>query len=252
MMHAALRLAVTASTISFCLANTLLAQKNATMIPVPFVGCKSDGQVGPIEAPKARLVSIPVSHGIADKLAVYEAARGFDVIAPRGWNCFEIYGSSGSTLLVSEQPFDTDERGYKEMRADGSALVATFRDGETSGRFAVAEIVARVFPAFRSYAENVAKDDDQPPFHVGPWPADVLRRIGQNMVEYRTSGSNDGLGTWSELKKNADPIDGVAILTGAEHDLSVLAVRLPSNQRSFAPIIVREFERAVLSRGQTR
>src|SRR5580692_3776159 len=62
---------------------------------IPFVGCKADGQVGPLKAPKETTKMISLPSELAHELAYYKAEGGVGVLAPRGWYCFETYGSSG-------------------------------------------------------------------------------------------------------------------------------------------------------------
>jgi hypothetical protein len=112
---------------------------------IPFVGCQSDGQLGPQPAPHKPPLHLPLDPTSANRLAYYE---GFDrpgVLGPRGWFCFETYGSNGSTLYVSPTPlnprqfFDSNWKGFT-----GPIIQISSMFGGTSGRFAVAQIIARV------------------------------------------------------------------------------------------------------------
>src|SRR5690348_772725 len=73
-------------------------------VTVPFVGCESDGQVGPVNAPTGNRKVVPISTSAAQHLAYYKAQYGSGVLAPRGWYCFSTYGSNGSNLFVSPVP----------------------------------------------------------------------------------------------------------------------------------------------------
>jgi hypothetical protein len=73
---------------------------------VPFVGCRSDGQTGPLDAPKRRSKSVLIAAKDAQNLAYYQSAQGIGVLAPRGWQCFGLYGSGGDTLYVTPSPID--------------------------------------------------------------------------------------------------------------------------------------------------
>src|SRR5271156_5114144 len=66
----------------------------------PFVGCKSDGQVGPLDSSKGIGSHTKLPSEVANQLAYYKAEHGFGVLAPRGWSCFSTYGSNGSSLFV--------------------------------------------------------------------------------------------------------------------------------------------------------
>jgi len=77
-----------------------------TAATVRFIGCQSDGQVGPLEAPKGDSKVVQIATQATQQLAYYKAEQGFGVLAPRGWHCFGTYGSSGSSLYVSPQPLN--------------------------------------------------------------------------------------------------------------------------------------------------
>jgi hypothetical protein len=223
--------------------SALLAQVGAA-VSVPFVGCKSDGQVGPKEAPKGIVQTVPISATAARGLAYYKSADGPGVLAPRGWYCFGTYGSSGSTLYVSPKPIDITNlfsRGWRGFDFEGPAVEMAQSYGGTSGRVVVAEMIARVFPAYQS--SNVVESFDLPTFTHGPYPKDVLR-YKSKAVEYKTPAQTEGLGTHSGLLKNSSPIEGVAILTGDKPpDVLHLSVRLPPELSGLTPVIVGQFER---------
>jgi hypothetical protein len=128
--------------------------------------------------------------------------------------------------------------------SDGPAIHVSYTFGGTSGRFAVAEIIARVFPAFRAFAINVMKefDDRNNRYQFGPYPNDTLAYKGKALVEYQTPARDDGLGTYSWMKKSSLPIEGAAMLVGDEHDLALLSIRLPIAMRELIPTVIRQFE----------
>ena len=97
---------------------------------VPFVGCAGDGQTGPVAAPKGAPKSVALEAAAARQLAFYQAPDSFGVLAPRGWKCFYVYGSSGASLAVAPSG---------ALRSTGAplagpAVVATLDIGGTSGR----------------------------------------------------------------------------------------------------------------------
>ena len=215
-----------------------------TAVSVQFIGCKSAGQVGPQEAPRGTTISVPISLGAAQKLAYYSAfGEGVGVLAPRGWYCFGTYGSSGSALLVSPQPIDTASMFSTWDGLSGPIICVSNWEGGSSGRFQVAEIIARVFPAYEEFATRVMEEGLGRPFKFGPYPKDALTYKGKTVVEYRTPAQADGLGTHLWLKKNGSSIDGVAILTGQPPDLTLLSVRLPPELSGLTSIIVHQVER---------
>ena len=76
---------------------------------VPFVGCRSEGQADPIDAPTGTSIPVSMSPEAAKRLAFYKAEVIAGVLAPRGWFCLGTYGSGGASLLVSPEPFDSAE-----------------------------------------------------------------------------------------------------------------------------------------------
>lgn len=212
---------------------------------VPFVGCKADGQVGPLEAPKGKDKAVHMAPEVAQQLAYYKAGYGDGVLAPRSWYCFETYGSNGSSLYVSSQPinaaslFSDSWEGFTGPVIQISNLV-----GDTSGRFRVAQIIARVFPSHKAFVRRVIAEGIKPAdsFPYGSYPKDKLTYKGKELVEFLTPSETDGLGTSSRLKKNSDPISGVAILVGQTPDLVHLSVRLPKELRELAPTITHQLE----------
>ncbi len=232
-----------------CLSISLVGQNKATpakSVAVPFRGCNSDGQVGPIDAPTKTTISVLATRDDAQKLAYYKAEKGVGALAPRGWYCFGEYGSGGDTLFISPQPIDTAHVfSSGPGGSDGPAVRVDYSFGGTSGRFEVAEVIARVFPAFKSFATDVMKGFDLPDnsYTFAPYPADKLVYKSNALVEYRTPAQTDGLGTRSGLSKNSVPIEGAAMLVGDEHDLVLLSVRLPVNLRGLTSTIIGQFER---------
>ena len=229
---------------ALCGAGALSAQGKS--VAVPFVGCKSDGQLEPREAPKGRSVNVAIGADDARQLAYYRAPESVvGVLAPRGWYCFGTYGSGGDDLSVVPQPVDTNNilsnagHGFA-----GPVIHVSHSDGETVGRFSVAEVIARVFPAYKEFAIGV-QEETRPAgsFPFGPYPKDKLTYKSKRVVEYRTPAQTDGLATHSWLMKNDRPIEGVAILFGPTPDLLLVSVRLPSELSRLAPAIVGQVER---------
>ena len=168
----------------------------------------------------SKAVAIPAA--VTQRLAYYKAQYGPGVLAPRGWHCFSTYGSEW-------------QQSVRQSRCDrfaSSALAWTGRDsrvrpsrfrspqGGTSGRFEVAKVIARVFPAYKQFAQNVIAEGIEPAsdFPSGPYASDKLTYRGKNIVEFETPANTAGLGTDSRLLPNASPIDGVAIITGTDTD----------------------------------
>lgn len=224
------------------LAGAISAQQ--APLQVPLVGCETGGQV-PVETPKASTASLPISPQTAAKLAYYASGNGLGVLAPRGWFCFGTIGSGGDELLVTTDPADSRKH-FMSTRPGfrGPVVYLTHRLGGTSGRFSVAEVIMRVFPDHKAFAEGVTEMFPLEKFAVGPYPGDRLTYESKTIVEYTTPAHTDGLGTYARLEKNGRPINGVAILIDqAEPDLLLLSVRLPQDLNDAVSIIVHQGER---------
>lgn len=231
--------------LAVCVQRWPIAQPSAA-VSVPFVGCESDGQIGPMEAPKGTSIQVPISPKAVEQLAYYKPAQGAGVLGPRGWHCFGIYGSGGDALFVSPQPIESANFiGTNRRELAGPAIEVSHRLGGTSGRFDVAEVIARVFPAHNAFVMSVRQGFDLPAkdFPSGPYPSDKLTYKSNRTVEYETPAQAEGLGTRSFVKKNGRPIDGVAMLIGETPDLVLLSVRLPSSLAALTPVIVGQLER---------
>jgi len=231
------------------------ARSQKSLARIPFVGCRADGQVGPVDAPKGKARGFSVPPEAAARLAFYKAEQGPGVLGPRGWYCFEVYGSNGGSLFVTPEPimganlFSNHWSGFA-----GPAIQISDDFGGTSGRFEVAAVIARVFPAHRQFAEKIIKEQaelgDTNSYPFGPYPADKVVYKNDEIVEYETPGNTDGLGTDSRLRKNGDPISGVAILVGETPrsvsetpDLIHLSIRLPAEMSSLTSAIIEQVER---------
>ncbi len=210
---------------------------------VPFVGCPSDGQQGPVAAPKGQPKALDIEPAAAKGLAWYQARYGAGALAPRGWKCFSLYGSSGTTLAIAPSGKLDDS----SQPIAGPAVVLTDDDGGTSGRFDVAKIAARVFAEKeKAFVDSVIAEGVEPKanFPAGPYPSDKLTYKTPTLVEFATPAGKDGLGTADRLAKGALPTLGVAKLVGAADapDLLLLSVRLPAAQADLTPAIVAATE----------
>jgi hypothetical protein len=207
---------------------------------VPFVGCAADGQTGPRLGPAGHPVRVDLSPAISSRLAYYGGRYAPGVLAPRGWQCFVTYGSNGASLFVAPHlPPHNTFFAEKFPGLTGPAIQISNMDGGTSGRFSVAETVARVFPAHRQFAQKVLDEHSiLTALPSGPYPTDMLTRRNDNFVEYLTPPNTDGLGTDTRLVKGDLPISGVEIYQPEEPNVISVAVRLaPGQQELIAPII---------------
>jgi hypothetical protein len=179
---------------------------------------------------------------VLDKLAYYSSGD-LGVLGPRGWHCFGLYGSNGSVLIVTPEPHGADLFD-PNSELNGPAIQLSFSNGDTSGRFEVAQVAARLFPVEKPYVERVIRENIEPgtEFPRGPFPGDRIRRLSPVEVEFQTPAHADGMGTRSRLAKNGDPISGFAKMT-KDNNLVLLVTRLPPPLRYLTSAIVRTTER---------
>jgi hypothetical protein len=166
-------------------------------------------------------------------------------LAPRGWNCFGLSGSNGDILFVSPASLGAGLLSVDPTGIAGPAIQVTESIGDTSGRFAVARMIARYSPQRIGFVKNViaegvgyaAKD-----FPTGPYSDDRLISRSDSMVEYQTPPRSKGLGTASRLTPNDDPIRSVVILRGDTPDVLQLTVRLPPGMTDLTAPIIQQAE----------
>ncbi len=219
---------------------------------VPYVGCPGDGQTGPYAAAKGSPKPVNLPTAIANQLAWYEyngEAGHIGALGPRGWNCFVTIGSNGETLYIAPEPLDSakllEHRNWKGF--SGPAIQLSASDGGTSGRFEVAKVVARVFPAHRDYARSIIAEGFGPAadYPFGPFPSDHLTYKGKDLVEFTTPAHRKGLGTMSWLLPSDEPITGFALLSigpNVDTELLQLNVRLPPSLSFLAATLIQQTE----------
>lgn len=228
----------------FILASPAFAQGN-----VPFVGCPMDGQLGPVPAPTVARSTPQLPEPAAGQLAYY-ASYFIGVLAPRGGSCQGFNGSNGAFLIVTPEPLLDSDKGA----ITGPVVYVSSRAGGTSGRFEVAAIATHIFPIAQDYVremiarERVADEgfakDLEASYAANPFTDDILVRQSETVVSFTTPANRDGLGTFeTRLKKNADPIQGIAIILPDPHmELEMVRIRLPEPQRPLAGPIIADMQ----------
>jgi hypothetical protein len=176
-----------------------------------------------------------VPESAARRLAFY-ASRDVGVLAPRGWHCFGIAGSNGSSLVVAPQA--PSFRTLQEASIVGPAVAISYSFGGTSGRSAVAAAIERYFPTRHAFVEQV-RSLGLPMDSPRRYAADQVRRIGNESVEVTTPGRSGGVGTAGSLAPAALPVISRVTLVGTgEPDLLTVSARLPSGSGDLASIIL--------------
>ena len=242
------RFGSSACVLPFAVAN-LLAH---AQISVPYVGCPGDGQSRPYAAASGKPKRVNLPPAVGNQLAWYEYngdAGHFGTLGPRGWKCFATIGSNGWTLYVAPESLDgaklLEHKKWKGFT--GPAIQLSNSDGETSGRFEVAQVVARVFPAYRAYARKVIKEGFAPAsnFPFGPYSSDRLTYKGKKLVEFTTPAGQRGLGTMSWLLPSDKPVTGFALLSigpDVSTELLQLSLRLPASLSALGASLIQQAE----------
>jgi hypothetical protein len=91
-------------------------------------------------------------------------------------------------LFVSPRPISRDDFGPDWAGIEGPAVQADNIDGGTSGRFVVAQVLARVFPAQRAFVQSVMDSFDQSAkdYTFAPYPNDKLIVQTARLVQFQT------------------------------------------------------------------
>jgi hypothetical protein len=225
------------------------ARPKSTVVAVPTVGCKLRGQLEDTDGPAAGRIPLPISSKAAQRLSYYQDMNGFGVLAPRGWYCFGFSGSGSGQLFLSPTPIDADTVFKDEGGFYGPAIEVNVEFGPSS-RPDAAEVVARVFPAYKEFVTSIITSFELPAGSIifSPYPDDKLTYRSKREVWYETPSQTAGLGTHSQLRMNSGPIHGLAMLLGETPDLLLLSVRLAPDQADLIPTIIRELERQEVRR----
>ena len=233
-----------------------MASVIALMVPapafatMPVIGCPAVGQSGPIPAPVRPGPAPTVPLGPERALALYVGPDQVTaVLAPRGWRCLERYGSGGAQLFVTPGPIDADVL-FGTAGLNGPAVVMDFINGENSGRFEVAGLVARLFPAYRSYVSQVAEVDSPPgrAYPTARYPRDRVLRRSRRVIEFLTPAHTVGLGTIGQLLSPQGAVEGAVIVRRRDFGMEArqVLVRLPPKRHNLIPPIVHAVEAASL------
>ncbi len=222
------------------LASLAQAQEGGQRVTV--TGCPADGQTGSIAAPPPSSAMAPIATRVG-ALGFYRASEGERILAPRGWHCFSVYGANGRTLFVTPQTVQLGV-GSKLSTITGPLIVVSESYTDTSGRFAAAQVVARLFPKLRGYVQDVMSEGlvPQEDFVFRPYPADKLTYHGDDVAEFATASGGKGLG--DDLGVVAE--DGMAVRGAAvaiNGVVVVAAVRLSPDMNDISTEIVRQVMR---------
>ena len=147
------------------------------------------GQLEEMEAPAGKPVPVAISASAAVKLAYYRDTGKFGVLAPRGWYCLGVLGSGTEEMFVSPEPIDP------ARISSGPGIEMKLSFGPV-GRLDAAAMIARAFPSYWWFADEVVAGDEHlaASFIFGPYPKDKVIRHGETVVEFETPPRTEGLG----------------------------------------------------------
>ena len=92
---------------------------------------------------------------------------------------------TAANLFVTPDPIDPKAPFSDSWKGfSGQAIDISYVVGGTSGRFEIAKIIARVFPEYKAFAENVIAEGLEPAgdFPFGPYPNDKLTYRSKSML----------------------------------------------------------------------
>ena len=158
-----------------------------------------------------------------------------------------------SPVLVTPTAIDTTQ--FSPAQLLGPAVELGIQYGGTSGRFAVAEYGARLFPALltdfiaRVKSENLVPDSE---FDPRQFAHDSVTPLGHSVAAFTTPPGEHGLGTAELLAPSTTPIQGVAVLEpdSMEPDLTILRVRLDVGEEKVEALIL-QLNRRCMEAGET-
>jgi hypothetical protein len=220
--------------IAFFIASLALASPATAELlnPVPFVACPRDGQSGliggPIKPPTNGVVP-QLPPRIAAELAFY-SSEDAGILAPRGWRCVGLYGSSGFQLIVAPQRIRPgDFLRAKPRRLTNGAIEVGYSYGATSGRLAVAEAIARYFPArpdFITKTKKLFEFDIFGSLPAGPHRNDYIVERSKDYVRIVNPPRRAGAGTERLISPSDEPVVGIRRLIDSQDGPDLLSVNV--------------------------
>ena len=180
----------------------------------------------------------------AARLAWYSAGTG-GVLGPRGWYCFGAYESNGTSLYVAPVPIQfTDVSADSWPAGSGPAIEAALNYGDTSGRFTVAEAMARVFPARSAFVQAVIAEGIEPQtqFPTGPFPTDRTLTKSATLVEYDAGGRPGPRDDLQPVDPRGHAHRRRGRAAGPDAGPAVPRRAADPDQQALVPAIVQQFE----------
>ena len=219
------------------------APKN--LVSVPYIGCATSSMTGErTAAPQGSEAWLLMDAGTAQQLAYYTSDDATVIIGPRDWSCQASLGSAGSRLSASpvgDVPASSDEETDTRI-ADG--VYWAFSTGQTSGRFAVADAIARFFPERHSYVRSVVAEGLVPlsSFPNGPGEGVSIVRKSSDYVVYRETATSDQEGdAWGLIMLHGVQT-GDCLQSFDACDVEEFVVKLPRSYGNLGPQLLRQYQ----------
>jgi hypothetical protein len=226
---------------------SLIFSQTKPVVRIPLIGCPSYGPTSLMSVPPGGEKAVWISASAAANLAYYKSEWNPGVVAPRGWKCIGMSGTSGVVLVVFPPEIKTDDLlSLARKEIVGPAVQVRQSDKNRFSREWIAKVSARVFPKYTTFTKSLIKEMDLLPaseFPFGPFLMDKLVYKSDRVVEYQTPANSTGLGTMDRLKPDDHPIQGVAVLKGKPDTLLFLGVRLPADKAGLELEIIQQIER---------
>jgi hypothetical protein len=178
----------------------------------------------------------PVDARIAPRLAYYVSDE-IAVLAPRGWHCLAMFGSTGGDLIVRPNRLRTRDLTPSLPSLHGPVIEVGLVYAGSSARFWLAGLIIGFFPRHIDFARRVAAEGLEMP----PSPRtsrDRISRVGPEEIRYETPALTTGLGTDSDIATDALPIRGDMRLIGDPLRLVKVDLRLGREVAALADTII--------------
>lgn len=212
-------------------------------VKVPFIGCPSDGQTGPLGPPTGTARTVHLSAKLPGAIAFYQGEGGAGVFAPAGWHCLALYGSSGEAIIVSANALP--KSGVPSGNSiDAPVIEYSALSGETSGRFGVAIYGHMLFPDLtKDFVQGVEDEgiESKSDIEEARYPKDKLTFLNKTLVQFETPANTKGLGTEGYVNVSQASITGLVALDDGDDGMgiSILRVSMGAKDDVWTPILLK-------------
>jgi len=204
---------------------------------VPTVPCPASSMTGDASIPSlAPQVVLQIPPELSTSVAYYKGILPHGILGPRGWTCKQYDGSSGTTFLLAP----TGDGVQLGERYEGPQVSLSFANGETSGRYEVADVSSVLFPSVADFVDSV-RGESPSDSNAVDFKHDTYNYLSPTVVVFRTPPNVVGVGTRGTVPSNL-AVTGIAYLsnTKGEPCLTLLQIRLDDKSHNLAHAILRQ------------